>query len=306
MSYLDGENYFILKSWSSDKRLTWASRLLLSKLYNFTHQGKDEAFVSTDYFKQMGFSEWDLRNSWALLQKAGYISKRIDKINGNKSYVRYLGTAQEITQDDEKKIDTPIEDSSSHHTKVINNSNTTVDLDISPTASVSPVETAEITQQEETTITAPAVAVKPQSKAKKLTYPKSAQECEAYFLQYIEKYSSERPILKCFPLRMEADKFFNYWAVERAWKRGRVAVKSVSGCVATWCGNWIDRNQRNFENAVKPPKGSIEEMQNYAKRCCIEAGMPYVDEYGQYVNPAPQAKKQDDVIEFSQILEMVK
>ena len=142
-------------------------------------------------------------------------------------------------------------------------------------------------------------------KAKKISYPESAQECEAYFLAYIQKYQDERPLLRNFPVRMEAEKFFDYWGIERNWKRGRTAIKSIAGCVATWCGNWIDRNQRNFEASLKPQKGSIEEMLAFAQKCSMDAGAPVTGNY-QAKQYQGQKQEQDNVIELTQLLEMAK
>ncbi len=85
-----GEIFFMTEEWLHDKRLSWSNRALLSKLYALTQQGTIEKQVTNQFFFEMGFTEKEMRNSWKVLQTCGYISKRIDKIEGNKCYVSFL------------------------------------------------------------------------------------------------------------------------------------------------------------------------------------------------------------------------
>ncbi len=146
-----GESFFMADEWLHDKRLSWSNRALLSKLYALTQQGTIEKQVTNQFFFEMGFTEKEMRNSWKVLQACGYISKRIDKIEGNKCYVSFLPASscpkidtlspkgREATAQRSKgscpKVDTlppkgrySTAQRASHHTVSNTNSNTLVNL----------------------------------------------------------------------------------------------------------------------------------------------------------------------------------
>lgn len=96
---------------------------------------------------------------------------------------------------------------------------------------------------------------------KKVSYPQSSQDCEPLFGSYIAKYQKDHPALLNLPVSMEAEKFFLYWS-EKDWKRGKVKIKSLAGCVATWVGNWLDRNERRYPKPLTP-KTIEQEIASY-------------------------------------------
>lgn len=274
---MNGESYFIPDEIAHDKRLTWASRLLLSKLYNLTRQGTEEKQVTNKWFMALGFTASELRTSWKQLVELGFVSKKIDRINGNISTVALVnypprdktaqGTADLTIPSDKTAIgiakstigvslksqegysendNTPIAKIALHHTKVITNSNNQSN-DLSNT--IYSANTKNDTQ--------------------KISYPQSAEECITLFSDYVQRYSSDAPALLNMPLRMQAETFFDYWN-ERGWKSQRGAVKSVKGCVATWINNWLSHNQR-FTSA-KPRLNTFEDHIAYGQQLAHKLG----------------------------------
>ncbi len=96
---------------------------------------------------------------------------------------------------------------------------------------------------------------------KTIDYPQTAEDCEPLFESYIAKYQKDHPALMNLPVSMEAEKFFLYWS-EKDWKRGKTKIKSLAGCVATWVGNWLDRNERRYPKPLTP-KTIEQEIASY-------------------------------------------
>ena len=96
---------------------------------------------------------------------------------------------------------------------------------------------------------------------KTIDYPQTAKDCEPLFESYIAKYQKDHPALMNLPVSMEAEKFFLYWS-EKDWKRGKAKIKSLAGCVATWVGNWLDRNERRYPKPLTP-KTIEQEIASY-------------------------------------------
>lgn len=58
---------------------------------------------------------------------------------------------------------------------------------------------------------------------------------------WIEKHAHLDPRLNKLNTALESESFLSYWALEKQWKRGRTAVKSVEGTIATWLKNSAER-----------------------------------------------------------------
>lgn len=76
--------------WCQDKRLSWATKAFLSKIYFLTKKGTITKRVSNSFFLDLGFSIWEIRKAWKVLSECGFIEKTIDKKAGNVSYVKLL------------------------------------------------------------------------------------------------------------------------------------------------------------------------------------------------------------------------
>ena len=222
-----GESFFMAYEWLHDKRLSWSNRALLSKIYALTMKGSEEKRVSNKFFLEMGFTKREIENSWRVLQELGYISKRIDKINGNQSYVSFIQTD-------------PIHERGSHHTVSNTNSNTKVYL--SNTYSEHDKNT------------------EPQKEKKKIVYPTTVEEVEILFNEHIKRWSVEKPEIKNINVKYESSRFLDYWTSEN-WKRKGKAVKSVKGTVATW----IDNASRSLSCRPRKTPQTAQEIEEFAQ-----------------------------------------
>ena len=76
--------------WAKDKRMNWATKNLLSKVYFLTKKGSITKRISNSFFLELGFSIWELRQGWKILTQLGFIEKTLDRKNGNATYVKLL------------------------------------------------------------------------------------------------------------------------------------------------------------------------------------------------------------------------
>lgn len=77
-------------------------------------------------------------------------------------------------------------------------------------------------------------------------FPLSAEECEPYFEEYVQKYSAKQPYLLMMNIPAIASQFFEYWS-NNDWKDSRgKKVKSIKGRVATWIGNNTTQLEREY------------------------------------------------------------
>ena len=244
-----GESFFMAYEWLHDKRLSWSNRALLSKIYALTMKGSEEKRVSNKFFLEMGFTKREIENSWRVLQELGYISKRIDKINGNQSYVSFIQTdpIHERGIPSPQKVETlstkggdPIHERGSHHTVSNTNSNTKVYL--SNTYSEHDKNT------------------EPQKEKKKIVYPTTVEEVEILFNEHIKRWSVEKPEIKNINVKYESSRFLDYWTSEN-WKRKGKAVKSVKGTVATW----IDNASRSLSCRPRKTPQTAQEIEEFAQ-----------------------------------------
>ena len=291
-----GENFFMTEEWLHDKRLSWSNRALLSKLYALTQQGTIEKQVTNQFFFEMGFTEKEMRNSWKVLQACGYISKRIDKIEGNKCYVSFLQAGSCPKGDTlPTKGRYPIAQRASHHT-VSNtnsntNSNTLVDIVRVQNEKACPDQSESICSNEiplkngtkcpesgtkypkkrdkiseeagrnVETLPTKELEQKTESKKKeKIVYPASVEEVEILFNEHIQKWASEKPELKNINVKYESSLFLDYWQ-SADWKRKGKAVKSVKGAVATWIAN----ASRNFGYRPRQTQKTAQEIEQFAQ-----------------------------------------
>ncbi|MDO5351887.1 MAG: hypothetical protein Q4E81_03550 [Succinatimonas sp.] len=126
---------------------------------------------------------------------------------------------------------------------------------------------------------------------KTIEYPTSAKDCELLFESYISKYKQEHQALMGLPISMEAEKFFLYWS-EKGWKRGKTKIKSLAGCVATWVGNWLDRNERRYPKTMTP-RTLEQEITSYRA---------YGEEVERFVKEREQQGKTSLTIEDFQVI----
>ena len=302
----------------ASKDLSASAKLLMQRIFTLSKDGTQHVYINRTVFAEsLGMSGRTLTNVFKELEAMNLIqevqnSNRWDRTRNFKVTDKSCKDLENGTSIDVEKIATsteqnlPYRDGKNCHIEIEKNSTPMEKIATSTEQNLLSLHQIEIKKDKEGNIYICDDNKKDSTKAKKemkkVSYPESAQECERYFSDYITKYISERPILQNFPLRMEAEKFFNYWGIEKNWKRGRVSIKSVSGCVATWCGNWIDRNQRNFDFSLRPQRGSVEEMLAFAQKCSIDAGAPA---YG-YHNQKQDTQEQDNVIDINQLLEIAK
>ena len=250
-----GENFFMTEEWLHDKRLSWSNRALLSKLYALTQQGTIEKRVSNSFFLDMGFTKRELEQSWRVLQDFGYITKRIDKINGNKSYVMFNQQLDNVKKDftsetgipSPQNVETlstkrgdPIHETWSHHTVSNTNSNTNSNTLVNI-----------YSEHEQKT--------EPKKK-EKIVYPASVEEVEILFNEHIQKWASEKPEIKNINVKYESSLFLDYWQ-SADWKRKGKAVKSVKGAVATWIANAA----RNFGYRPRQTHKTAQEIEQFAQ-----------------------------------------
>lgn len=83
VNYMQDETFVVLAEWLEDQHLNWTDRVLLAKLYKLTKEGTRE-FISPNlnsYLATMGLT--NLRHSWKRIIERGYITKTVDKLNGN-------------------------------------------------------------------------------------------------------------------------------------------------------------------------------------------------------------------------------
>ena len=244
----------------ASKDLSASAKLLMQRIFTLSKDGEQQVYINRTVFAEsLGMSGRTLTNVFKELEAMNLIQ---EVPNSNRwDRTRNFTVTEKACKDeslensipiDIEKISTsteqnlPCRDGNNCHIEMEKTSTPIEKISTSTEQNLPSLHQIEIKKDKDRNIYISDAEKNNSPKAKKISYPESAQECEAYFLAYIQKYQDERPILWNFPVRMEAEKFFNYWGIERNWKRGRTAIKSIAGCVATWCGNWIDRNQNKF------------------------------------------------------------
>lgn len=302
----------------SSKKLTASAKLLMERIFTLSCDGTQTVFIARSAFAdKLGMSVRTLSNAFKELESAGLIedlpsTNRWDRTRNFRVTAKACldtsepenfarSSAQNLQDREGKNCNIEVEKTATSKLQNLQDrEGKNCNVEVAEVAS-SNLQTLQDLHQIEIRKKLERNIYSTNGALTTTTYPKSTEECEQYFRDYVNKYISERPILQHLPLKMEAEKFFNYWSVEKKWKRGRTAVKSVSGCVATWIGNWIDRNQRNFASAMKPMRGSTEELMAFAKKCCDDAGVPF-----EPFTPTQPSTTDANVIEINDLLELAK
>ena len=80
---MQDESFVVLAACLEDQRLNWTDRALLAKLYSLTYSGSKPLVSSnlSSFLATMGLT--NLRHSWKRIIECGYITKTVDKLNGN-------------------------------------------------------------------------------------------------------------------------------------------------------------------------------------------------------------------------------
>ena len=254
---MERESVTFEPEWLEDKRLNWPARILLAKLVRLTNNGKSE-FKSNNcngfFMDMMNFTLSEVKNSWSRLVAAGYITKHTNKIANNETVIALKkGVAQFTPPVAEKTLPGGLKDATGWQKRCYGVAQFT------PSSNHSNNHSNNLSN---TNIYSEPQKQLPVSKViKAIDYPQTAKDCEPLFGSYIAKYQKDHPALMNLPVSMEAEKFFLYWS-EKDWKRGKAKIKSLAGCVATWVGNWLDRNERRYPKPLTP-KTIEQEIASY-------------------------------------------
>lgn len=99
----------------------------------------------------------------------------------------------------------------------------------------------------------------PTKAEKPIAYPASAQEVEKLMSEWVTEHVQQASgtWAAFLDVPLEAQGFYEYWAVEHGWKRGKTPVKSIKGTIAQWLGRRKTDCERSARfQSMKGPQGT--------------------------------------------------
>lgn len=297
----------------ASKDITSTSKLLMERIFSLSKEGTQEVYIKRAFFAgSLGVSERTLSRCFQELIQLGLIeeisnSNSFDKC---KIFVVTKKACSDIpclTSQNESISDDEVSSQTGQNVPIENDKmSTETGQNVTLNRTKCPKKQDKMSQKAGQNVSSSldrsigrikgryiysATQKKDTKKTDKVVYPTNAKDCELLFESYIAKHQREQPVLNQLPLKMEAERFFLYWS-EKEWMRGKTQIKSLAGCVATWVGNWLDRNERRYPKTMTP-RTLEQEITSYRA---------YGEEVERFVKEREQQGKTSLTIEDFQVI----